>query len=236
MRRPWPTCLACARAEAVPNPRDRFGALIHTPRWVRALCSDVEASGVYTTGIESDKRNRGSSINVDVYGYDPAQGLAVIQVRECVFRPNRYSRVHKDYYLIGRLEGGQPFAHPIQTPARSKRALASPEACVRYIQAKLWGCDEDELDEITRQGDVALVPAVLPRDAEELDEREVVVADSHRVLAERIWVASGIYYVRHAVLKHLPGQHATVRQPNGIRRVVVAPRARTWGFSAPTAD
>jgi len=202
--------------------------------WVKELVDRVEEAGVFSTGIVSDKKQRGQSVNVSLYGY--WEDSAVIQVRQCTFHPRKYNRVRKDYYLVGTLENGSPFAHPIETPARSRRAMTTPEACVRYVQARLWGCDEDDLPHIVRQGDVALVPARLPRDAEPVMDEEIVLAGSHRLRAKRMWRSGDDIYVSHASLHHLPGEHSHVRQNSGIRRVVVAPRASTWGFSAPTAD
>jgi len=216
--------------------RNRYGALTSIPEWVRALVGEVQKAGVFQSGVVSDKKNRGVAVNWDAYGYDEAQTLAVIQVRQCVFNPKRYSRVRKDYYLVGLLESGAPFAHPIDSPARSKRAMTTPEACIRYVQTKLWGCEEEDLPHIIRQGDVALIPARLPRGAELVEEEEIVLAGSHRLRAKRMWRSGEEVFVAQTSLHHLPGEHSPVRHDSGIRRVVVAPRASTWGFSAPTLD
>ena len=216
--------------------RNVFGALKDVPGWARELVNRVEKAGVFETGIASDKRGRGSSVNVDVFGHDETQHLVVIQVRECVFHPGKFNRVRKDYYLIGTLEDGEPFAHPIETPARSKKGMSSPESCVKFVQTKLWGCDEEDLPYIIRQGDVAFVPARLPKDAEPIQEEEIILAGSHRLRAETMWRKGNDIFVTKASLTHLPRQHSSVRLHSGVRRVVVASRAKTWGFSAPTAD
>ena len=216
--------------------RNRWHALSHVPQWVSQLVREVQAAGVFTTGIASDKRQRGSAVNWELYGYDEVQGLAVIQVRECVFHPNHFNEVRKDYYLIGRTEDGAPFAHPIDSPLRSRRAMTTPEACARFVLARLWGCDEEDLPHITRQGDVALVPARLPQGAHLTELAEVTVAGSHRVKADRIWTHASGYYVARASMTHLPGQHSRAVCKGGVRRLVVAPRVKSWGFSAPTAD
>ena len=219
------------------NERNSYNAVRYEPDWVQDLMNEVEAAGTYTRGIESDKKGRGTAVNVDVYGYDADQGLAVIQVRESTFRPDRFTRVRKDYYLIGHTEQGAPFAHAVDTPARSKRALSSPEATVRFVLARIWDCSEAELDHIIRQGDVALVPARLPKTAELLDETEAILRDSHRVRAERLYRdGDTLYAYRRVSMVHLRKQHATVQVYSGIYRVTEGHRAQTWGFSAPTAD
>lgn len=217
--------------------RDQYGSLCCYPEYVSMLIDEAEQAGTYACGIESDKRNRGTSINVDVYGYDEAQGLAVIQVRECQFHPGRFSRVRKDYYLVGHTEPGAVFAHPVDSPARSKRAMSTPEACVRYILATIWGCREEDLAEIVRQGDVALIPARLPDGAELLTETETIIRETHRLRAERLYRSGKtLYAYRRVSLVHLRRQHATVQVYSGIYRVAEGREASTWGFSEPTAD
>ena len=79
--------------------RGGFQEYPRPPAWVTTLVVKAERIGVYTTGIESVRRSRGprgTSVNVDVYGWDEAQGVAVVQVRECQFRAGRYNRVRKD--------------------------------------------------------------------------------------------------------------------------------------------
>ena len=216
---------------------ERYHELLDWPAWVRSLVAEAETAGVYTRGIATDRRGRGEAINVDVYGHDEPQGLAVVQVRQC--RISKYGNsVRKDYFLLGHLESGEVFAHPIDSPLRSAAVRGgSPRDVVLWVQARLWSCSVDDLPHITRQGDVALVPALLPEGAELLPDQEILIADSHRVIAERIWRLGETYYCVRGDLRHVPGEHARVRQTRGgIRRIVVAPRASTWGFSAPTAD
>lgn len=157
--------------------RGRFNEIESYPEWVKKLVDSCERAGVYERGIESDRKKRGSAINVDCYGYDESQGVAVIQVRECIFRPGRFNKVRKDYYLIGHTEQGNPFAHPIDSPCRSKKIQdESAEATVRRVLAGIWQCDESDLADIVRQGDVAFVPARLPRSAKLLAKFACVYA------------------------------------------------------------
>ena len=217
--------------------RNQWNALKAWPEWIDTLIDEAEEVGTFTRGIESDKRQRGSAVNVDVFGYDEAQHLAVIQVRECVFHPRRHNRIRKDYYLIGHTEGGDVFAHAVESPARSKRALATPDGVVAFVLAKVWGCTELQLPDIIRQGDVALVPARLPKTAELMGETEIILRKTHRLKAERLYRdGETVYAYRRVSIVHLRREHQTVQVKSGIYRVVEGHRAATWRFSSPTAD
>lgn len=217
--------------------RNQWNALEFYPQFVTELKREASSIGVFREGIESDKKHRGSSINVDVYGYDESQLLAIIQVRQCVFRPGRFNRVRKDYYLIGHTELGNIFAHPVDTPARSRRALSSPENTVKYVLAKIWGCKEEELTEIVRQGDIAFIPARLPKEAIKLETKEIILRDTHKVTAKDIYQLGDIYYVaKEAKVEHTKHQHSIVKVKNGFYRVVAGYRAQVYGFSSPIGD
>lgn len=216
--------------------RNSWNALKRVPAWCADLMRAVEQAGAWQTGIESDKKKRGSAINADLYGYDAEQGLAVVQVREAVFRPGRYTRVRKDYYLIGTTESGATFAHPIESPARSKKSLATPESCVRYVLARIWNCRESDLEDIERQGDVAFVPITkLPEGAVSV-EGPVTIRDTHELRGE-VWRHGDTYYTRRgARLVHTKRQHAPIKARAGLYRVQPGIRAETWGFTAPHGD
>lgn len=219
--------------------RDSFNALTEIPEWCASLMRAVEKDGAWTTGIESDKKKRGSAINCDLYGYDAEQGLAVVQVREAQFRPGRFTRVRKDYYLIGRTESGATFAHPIDSPARSSRALATPETCVSYVLARIWNCREVDLGDIERQGDVAFVPVPrIPKTAVQVQNGEaVMIRDTHRLTGDVWRDTDGTLYTRRgARLIHTKRQHAPVKAKAGVYRVQPGIRAETWGFTAPHGD
>jgi hypothetical protein len=237
--------LTPAQIEHLPTTRNDFNALLHVPPWVSTLVHDAEKAGTYTTGIASNRRGtRGTAINVDVYGYDPAQHLAVVQVRECQFRTGRYNKVRKDYYLLGYVEDGSVFSHPVETPARSRRALATPEACVAYVLAQIWDCTMEDLPEIRRQGDIAFVPARLPAEARPLVQQTITLRDTHVITAHAIWEhrwghkqGMATYYVaRKARAIHTKGEHAPVQVRHGIFRVQPGIRAKVWGFTAPIGD
>lgn len=185
----------------------------------------------WTTGIESDKKRRGSAINVLVTSESVwlGQRLAVVQVREATFHPKRFTRVRKDYYLCGRNETGTPFAHPIDATARDT---------VRKVLSRVWRCDIRDLDDIERNGDVAFVPVRKVPDLEPVEGAEpIVLAGSHRLTGKVYRSPKGTLYVRKSGrLEHAKGQHPTVRVREGLWRVQVATRAEGWGFSRPTAD
>jgi len=222
--------------------RGHFGQLLSHPSWVGAILKDLDGVA-WETGIESDKKQRGESVNVDVYSYDEARGLAVVQVRWCRFRPGRYNKVRKDYYLIGRNENSQAFAHPVDSVARSKSALASIQGGVIFALTHIWDCTEVQLYKIIRNGDVALIP-LSSRDENRISPHwelwegtKVLIAESHLVEAPQFYSSkSGELYARGRVtIRHLKGQHPTVTG-EGLWRVQHGVRADTWGFSRPTAD
>lgn len=233
------TYLAAALAITARNARNDYNALTNIPDWCRDLMRAAEQAGAWKTGIESDRKQRGSAINCDLYGYEADQGLAVVQVREAQFRPGRFTQVRKDYYLIGTTEAGGFFAHPIESPARSKKALETPESCVRYVLARIWNCREQDLGEIERQGDVAFVPVTrVPATAAPIVTGEaVVIRDTHRLTGDLWRDADGTLYARRgARLVHTKRQHAPVKAKAGVYRVQAGVRAATWGFTAPHGD
>lgn len=218
------------------NVRNSYNALTEVPAWASALIADIERSGTFTRGIQSDKKQRGTAINVDLFGYDEAHGLAVIQVREAQFHPKRFTRVRKDYYLIGRTESGATFAHPVESPARSCKAMETPQATVAFVLAKVWSCRVAELGDIERQGDVAFVPVPrIPAQATKIDG-PVTIRDTH-VLTGDIWQDGDTFYTRRgARLVHSKLQHATVQAKAGVYRVQPGIRNQNWGFTAPHGD
>jgi len=214
--------------------RNQWNAIEEWPEAAKALKHEAEKSGVFTTGIESDKRNRGSAINCDLYGY--TDSLIVVQVRQCIFRPGRFNKVRKDYYLIGKNETGNLFAHPVDTPARSKKALETPDGTVNYVLSKIWDCSPDELPLIKRQGDVAFIPSPLPGGSIEIDNC-ITLRETHKITGKIMRAPDGRLYAERATAKHIKGQHATVKTPKGAWfRIQEGVRAKSWGFTTPTSD
>lgn len=205
---------------------------------------DEHRAPAWETGCEFDSRGRGEAVNVDIYGLDlvDGQALGIVQVRQCRKHPRRFTRVRKNYFLVGRNEGtGQPFAHPIESRVVHAAVArdGSPESAVIAARAWIFQVSPDKLDRVLRHGDVALVPvARVP-----VGDRVVVsdapagvqVIDAHVLMATEIITVSGRTYARDPLLQHLKGQHADVRG-DGWYRVQVGVRADTWSFSRPTAD
>lgn len=217
--------------------QNSFGTYDSYPEFVKTLMRDMEKNCVCETGIASDKKLRGTSVNTDPCGWDEEQGLAVIQVRQCEFHPRRFNKVRKDYYLVGTNENGTFFAHAIESPLRSSFAKELPEQCVSYVLAKIWGVKIAQLPEVIRQGDLAFIPVRnIPEGAQQHPENTMVLRDSH-VLKGDIWIAGEEVYTRRgASLKHTKGEHGVIKAKEGLYRVALGHRAETWGFSAPTAD
>ena len=214
------------------NSRSEWNALNYTPPFCSQLMREAEKAGAWTTGISS-RRQRGTAINCDLYGYDEALGLCVVQLRQAQFRPGQFTKVRKDYFLIGHNEDGSFFSHPVDSPARSPRALESPEACVQWVLSKIWDCRFEDVGEVERQGDIGLVPVSrLPLGAEKV-EGSIILQDSHKLSGD-IWLAGGIYYTRRGSrLVHVKGEHEPVKAKGGYYRVQPGVRANVWGFTAP---
>lgn len=225
---------------AAPAARNEYNALTVVPLFARALMQAAEAAGCWETGIAANRRRtRGEAINADLYGCDEAQSLIIVQVRQCRFRKGRFPKVRKDYYLVGRTESGAVFAHAVESPARSKIAMSTPEMTVAWTLARIWGCAIEDLPHIERQGDVAFVPVrAIPAAAMPIPEGEAVfIRDSHRLSGPVYRTQDGTLYAkRGAVLKHEKGEHKRVKAREGTYRVVPGYRAAVWGFSRPTAD
>lgn len=200
--------------------------------WLAQVACDLDGRA-YETGIRSDRKRRGASVNVCATARDDERRLALLQVRESIFRPSRYTRVRKSYFLVGRNENGSAFAHPVDCTSRAR---------VPQVLARLWGVSARELPDVEarRQGDVALVPVRALPDLPEV-EGSITVAGSHVVSGTlridwRDYREPIVYVRRDGSVVHSKGQHPTVRVRGGWYRVAVAPRAAHWGFASPTAD
>lgn len=220
--------------------RDHYGALTSTPEWVGEILRDLNGRA-WTTGIQSDRKRRGSAINTALYSYDAARRLAVVQVRQCVFHPRRFSQVRKSYYLIGRVEDGSAFAHPVDIRAAGRVVGEDLAAGVRLALARVWDCDEADLADIVRNGDVAFIPvSKIPENAELVADNHVVIRETHHVRSlagGEILTAGGVYFVRgRAKIEHSKSEHPTARVRMGLWRVQAGVRARAWDFSAPVGD
>jgi hypothetical protein len=218
-----------------PPNRNAYNALIQYPDWVRELTLSLDGIS-WSTGVVSDYRKRGIAVNVDIYSYCEEQRLAVVQVRQCVFHPNRYNEVRKNYYLVGWNENGNSFAHPIDSPARSRKAMATVDGGVRWALCRIWDCDDDELQWVVRNGDVAFVPDRLPKDAVQVEETPIF-REHHVLKAQAVFKSGRTYYVKgQASISHTKRQHPPARVKHGVHRVAVGKQFAEWDFSAATID
>lgn len=224
--------------------RNTYGAILPSeyPDWVKQLLNELdgdEDNNAWETGVDSDRKGRGSAVNVAVYGWDDEQQLAVVQVRLARFHPRRYTEVLKNYYLCGRNENGNAFAHSIESPIRSKRYLNSTNGAVVTALCKIWDCKESQLPTLRRNGDVAFIEEEIPKNAERFAVNRIECADSHILHAENIFVTEDRIYVHgKAKIQHTKHQHPTqlIRSDNKTFRVMVGIRASEHDFSKQTRD
>ncbi|MHB8369466.1 MAG: hypothetical protein ACYDBP_07230 [Leptospirales bacterium] len=202
---------------------------------VHKLVHDVIGfeEGFVTWG--SKRVGRYEAHNYDIYGYDFARKLVVIQFRKT--NKSKYGvNVSKRYVLAG-FDEGQAFFHVLPSSPQQKKNLAeiSPQALVRWCEAKIFGVKEDKLAGIVRQGDVAFVPAArLPKEAKKY-EGTVTYRNSHKVSGDLYEIPENDrfyaqYFVSGAgVMEHIPGQHKT-QTVTGIYEIVTGDRGemRSW--------
>lgn len=213
------------------NPFSNYG-----PAWCESIIADLDGVA-FKVGIESDKKNRGVAVNVDVMDYDAEQSLFVMQVRQSRFRPGRFTKVRKDYFLCGRNENGNAFAHPVDVIATNAR--------VEVALCRIWGTTPIVLPHIVRQGDVAVIPerGLTFRDVEQLPAIPFVIDSetaSHIFTPGALYARGNQFYLAESVqIRHEKNQHPFVSaklNPSKLYRVQVGARARTWGFASTTAD
>lgn len=189
--------------------------------------------------VQFDKKGRGSSLNHDLYGYDPAQGVAVVQARQA-FREhkNDYLSTHKTYFLVGRNEiTGEYFRHPVSAHAvrAAIRKDPDPSAVVRSVQRWMWEVTEAQLAQSVRQGDLLLVPEKrVPDWTESKLYHRLTVAESHEIRAEEIRL-NGRCYALNPTVVHTKGQHAPVAVQGWVS-IRVARAAQAWDFAARIGD
>ena len=212
--------------------RKRVAALVEAA----AGAAKVDEHGTWSFGITRLNRRgtRWQALNWDLYGYgtDVHSGelLVVVQVRQAV-AGRRWTRIRKNYYLIGQNEDGSTFAHPVSAMC-VHHAIRAGRDVLRAVQDWIFGCDYAQL---LRQGDLALIP--LRRAAgERTPLRSMVLEDSHALEASEIrFGAGGVVYAKNPRLVHLPGAHPRV-EATGWHKIVSGRRAPFWRFAAPTVD
>lgn len=186
-----------------------------------------------------DGKGVGIAINVDVYGIDNVNNLFVVQVRRYdKASKNGYGNVRKNYFLIGYNENGNPFAHSIPSAIVHAAIRKDPsiESPVNAAQAWIWDIKPEQLPEVLRNGDVALIPAKPAeiKKATVREEKRARVIDSHWLFGKEIRV-NGHLFALNPTLRHYKGQHPT-QKGKGWYRVAVAKRAKFWDFARPTVD
>jgi hypothetical protein len=185
--------------------------------------------------VEFDRRRRGTALNHDLYGYDPAQGVAVIQARQAI--GSKYGiRTRKTYFLVGRNEiTKEYFRHPVS--AHTVRAAISkdtnPVLVVKKVQMWMWEVTEKQLYSSSRQGDILLVPErSIPKI--EPSGTTFTVADSHQIKADEIRL-NGRCYAKNPTVTHAKGQHASVAF-KGWCSIRVARQSDAWDFADRIGD
>ena len=196
----------------------------------------VDEHGNWDFGIERLNRRgtRWAALNWDLYGYglDAHSGapLAVIQVRQAV-SGRRWTRIRKNYYLLGQNEDGSTFAHPVSAHV-VHHAIRAGRDVVKATQDWIFGCDYGQ---VRRQGDIALIP-LRRACGERTPLRSLLLEDSHALEASEIRLGpDGVVYAQDPRLVHLPGTHPPVAA-DGWHKVVSGRRAAFWRFAAPTVD
>lgn len=220
--------------------RGFYGEYDVYPAWVRELVSDAERAGCWSSGFDGNGE-RYEAVNADVYGWAEISGgrLALVQVRQ-VRKSGGYLKVRKSYLLVGRNEDGKVFGHGVPSPRRSSVAMASPEAAVHWIlSTHVWRCTDADLDDIVRQGDVALIPIRrMPADAQPIEGETITLRDSHSVRGTIYRSSTGLYARGIVVMDHTPGEHKHVRTKKGLWQIRVGRREALWSFLGrePNAD
>jgi hypothetical protein len=196
----------------------------------------VDEHGTWSFGVTALNRRgtRWAALNWDLYahGHDAHTGalLAVIQIRQAV-SGRRWTKVRKNYYLIGHNEDGTAFAHPVSAMC-VHAAIRAGKDVIRAVQDWIFGCDYDQ---VRRQGDLALIP-LRRACGERTPLQMMLLEDSHELQASEIrFGAGGVVYAKDPRLTHLPGAHPTVAA-DGWHKVVSGRRASFWTFAAPTVD
>lgn len=187
--------------------------------------------------VDFDRKGRGDALNHDLYGYDPNQGVAVIQARHAFRRhKNDFMGTHKTYFLCGKNEiTGESFRHPVSASAihGAIRTGAKSAGIVRAAQKWMWQVTDKQLDNSVRQGDLLLVPERGEPKGDYVGHM-MVLGGSHEVNASEILI-NGKIYAKNPQLTHKKGQHAPVAV-NGWVSVRVARDAPAWNFAVRIGD
>ncbi|MHA6641064.1 hypothetical protein ACX3P1_00065 [Mesorhizobium sp. A623] len=196
------------------------------------------------TFVEFDKKMRGDSLNLDLYGYDIEQDVAIIQIRHFFRRyRNGYANIHKDYVLVGRNEiTNELFRHPVSAHAVHagiRRDYDDPVAAVRAAQRWMWGVSDKQLASGIRQGDILIVPAKgKPAHAEMIEADTVLVGETHEVHAPAFCRdRKGVVFAYGPTVRHTKAQHLTAYGDGDFwHSIRVADSAKTWKWGVRLGD
>jgi hypothetical protein len=206
--------------------RDRYDAIVNAPQAILDLVKEVKHTAGWETGITSEGFRRGGyeARSIDIYGYDTARKLAVVQIRRAWKKKESwYTEVSKVYALVG-MDEGQTFSHPLASSPRRNPNLRdmAPADVVRWAESKIFGVPVNKLDTIIRQGDIAMVPVrSFPKDtvpvqpkhspAEVRGVHTMRLRESHLVQVDGtlvedarddVWYASGLVEIVHTKSEH----------------------------------
>ena len=183
-----------------------------------------------------DKHSRGSALNVDLYGYDAEQNVAVVQVREFSRAYKRgYPDIRKTYAVVGFGEHGEAFRHPVSAAAvrAAIRKDSGAASAVHGAQRWMWGCTEKQRVSGVRQGDLLMVrERGVPAPEHMIEGRIATVAGSHVVRAYGLAMVDGVLWALSPSLYHAKNQHAPAYvAEEGWYSVRVGQEAAAWSFA-----
>lgn len=196
------------------------------------------------TFVAFDRAMRGDSLNLDLYGYDIEQDVAIVQIRHFFRRYRKgYANIHKDYVLVGRNEiTNELFRHPVSSHAVHagiRKDDKDPVAPVRAAQRWMWGVSDKQLASGQRQGDILIVPAKgRPAYAEMIEADTVLVGGTHEVHAAAFCRdRKGVVFAYGPTVRHTKGQHLTAYGDGDFwHSIRLAASAPTWEWGARLGD
>lgn len=203
---------------------------------------DLFTPALPETYIDMDHKGRGDAVNVDLYGYDPEQGVAIIQARHFFKRAARhFGNVRKTYFLCGQNENGNWFRHPVSAHtvryAAKKDASRTGSDTVKAAQKWIWQVTDRQLTSSIRHGDVLFVPQKPIKNATNSLGTTVTIADSHKILADQLlrhpkrpWV-----YALNPAVFHSKGQHDPL-ELEGWYCIRQGRDAKAWNFAERLGD
>jgi len=193
--------------------------------------------------VDFDRKGRGGALNLDLYGYDAQQKVAVVQVREAFrHRASHFMNTRKNYVLVGHGEiTGLPFRHPVSSAAvraAIRKDPDNPASAVRAAQRWMWGVSEKQLAKSIRQGDVLMVPVRGTPEGTAIEGGKMVVGRSHEVRASKLLRGTnGEIFAFIPQIHHAKDQHdAIYAEEERWYEVRVADTAAAWDFSRPVGD